>query len=78
MFLFKGKPGTKKNETKTEGRVNWGMAPPGDTSCLQTPNPTLLQWSKVLVERNQVWQFLGRFHQHLTNTEAEAWSPSPD
>jgi hypothetical protein len=31
----------KKNGTETEGRTNQGMAPPGDTPCLQTPNPKL-------------------------------------
>jgi hypothetical protein len=46
MFLSKGRTRTK-NGTETEGRANWGTAPPEDTSCLQTPNPTLLLWLKV-------------------------------
>jgi hypothetical protein len=36
----------KKKGTETEGRANQGMALPGDTSCLQTPNPILLLWSR--------------------------------
>ena len=56
MFLSKGRTGTK-NGTEIVERVNWGMALPGDISCLQTPNPTLLLWSR---DRNQVWHFVGK------------------
>jgi hypothetical protein len=45
MFLLKEMTGSK-NGTETEGRVNWGMAPPGNTSCLQTPSLALLPWSR--------------------------------
>jgi hypothetical protein len=45
MFLSTGRTGTK-NGTETEGRANGEMASPGSTSCLQTPNPTLLPWSR--------------------------------
>ena len=45
IFLSKERTGTKIG-TETEGRVNRVTVPPGDTSCLHTPNPTLLLWSR--------------------------------
>jgi hypothetical protein len=49
-------------------------APPGDSSCLQTPNPTLLLLPRALTDRNLVWLLLGRSGQQLTNADEDAWS----
>jgi hypothetical protein len=43
-----------------------------DTSCLQMPDLTLVS------DRNQVWMFLGRSGQQLTNADADALSQPSD
>lgn len=58
MFLSKRRIGTE-NGAETEGSVNQGSVPPGDTSCVQTPNPTLLLWSRgrepSVADPGKVW-----------------------
>jgi hypothetical protein len=72
MFLSQRKTGTKKKK-KMKQRLkkgHLGIAPPGDTSCLQTPKTLLLP--RGLVDRTLVWLFPGRFCQHLNNVDADA------
>jgi hypothetical protein len=72
MFLSKGRTGTK-NATETEGRTNWGTAPPEDTSCLQIPISTLLLWSRGTCDEEPSVAVPGEV-QPATNAEADAWN----
>jgi hypothetical protein len=84
MFLSKGKTVTK-NKTKTKTKQN--KTKQKKTTTTTEPQPHLgihhvcrhrtqdsCCGQEVLVERNQVWQFLGRSGQHLTNADVDAWN----
>jgi hypothetical protein len=66
----------KQNGTGTEGRANQGTASPGDTSCLQTPNPTLLLWSKGTCRQEPSVAVLGEVWPATDQCKVDDWSQS--
>jgi hypothetical protein len=62
-----------KEVTTRNGHI-WGCIMSADTK----PNTVAVVKRFLLQDRNQLWQFLGRFGQRLANADVDAWSQTSD